>query len=103
MIKARTDTIELNWRNRHKGKDIKCVCGYEEETLEHFLLDCELYSEIRKRYNFMQQPYIENRKELLANILIFQIDNKSEIELRKNYVLNLWKTRKSKHQENENL
>ena len=102
IIKARTDTLELNWRNKHKGKDVKCICNYEEETLEHFLLDCEIYSEIRKKYNFMQQPYIENRKELLANILIFQVDIKSEIEIRKSYILNIWRTRKSKQQENEN-
>lgn len=96
MIKARTDTLELNWRKRHKQESTQCICGYENETLEHFILDCEEYSDTRKKFDFAQQPYIENRSELMANVLLFQTKDSTEIEKRKDYILELWLIRKKK-------
>ena len=46
LIKARTDTLDLNWRGRFKNRDTKCMCGYVSETLEHFILHCELYKDV---------------------------------------------------------
>ena len=48
------------------------MCGYISETLEHFILHCELYKDVRMRYEILQQPYIENESELLSDIPLFQ-------------------------------
>ena len=61
LIKARTDSLNLNWRNKFKNADTKCLYGNIVEDLENFLLECKLYREIRKRYLITQQPYIENK------------------------------------------
>ena len=79
LIKAPTDTLKLNWREKYKGKTTSCFCGYEIETLEHFLLDCELYKEIRQKILLTQQPYRENTEDLIANILAFQIKKENEV------------------------
>lgn len=46
--KARTRTLDLNWRKKCQGKDEKCLsCEKEEETFEQFLLTCSEYGAIR--------------------------------------------------------
>ena len=98
LIKARTDTLDLNWRDRFKNRDTKCMCGYISETLEHFILHCELYKDVRMRYEILQQPYIENECELMSDILCFRNCGKKDIENRKNLIFELWKIRKTKTQ-----
>ena len=98
LIKARTDTLDLNWRGRLKNRDTKCMCGYISETLEHFILHCELYKDVRMRYEILQQPYIENECELMSDILCFRNCGKKDIENRKNLIFELWKIRKTKTQ-----
>ena len=54
MFRARSNTLGLRWRCRFVGGDVVCgVCGVMEETLEHFLMDCEGMSEIRSRFGVM--------------------------------------------------
>ena len=98
LLRARTDTLELNWRKKHQNKEISCVCGYENETLEHFILYCNLYDSVRVKYGFLQHPCTENEILLLADILCFNIIDKEKIELRKNFIQELWKVRKLKIQ-----
>ena len=39
LFRARTNTLDLQWRKRFIGEDTKCkLCQEEEKTLEHFLL-----------------------------------------------------------------
>ena len=58
MIRARTNTLELNNKNKHKGKCTTCpACKSEEEDLEHFLLHCAPCSCIRQDYEFLTRPY----------------------------------------------
>ena len=98
LIRARTDTLDLNWRGRFKNKETKCVCGYISETLEHFILHCEVYKDVRMKFKILQRPYIENECELISDVLGFQKCSESDIELRKNLILELWKIRKLKVQ-----
>ena len=102
IIKARTDTLKLNWREKYKGKETTCICGYENETLEHFILECNLYNEIRKKYLITQRPCNDNKEDILANILIFQKINKEEIKERKNLIHEIWKERKRIREAQEN-
>ena len=36
LIKATTDKLKLNWREKYKGKETTCLCGHEIEDLEDF-------------------------------------------------------------------
>ena len=74
LVKARTDTLDLNWRGRFKNRDTRCrsTCDYISEALEHFVLHCELYMDVRMRYEIIQQPYIENECELMSDNLCFR-------------------------------
>ena len=96
MIKARTDSLSLNWRNKYKNADTKCLCGTPNEDLEHLILECELYGDIRKKFLFTQQPYRENKEEVISNILLFQELGESEIRERKHLLHELWKERENK-------
>ena len=33
--------------DRHISDNKNCECGYDEETVKHFLLDCPMYNDIR--------------------------------------------------------
>ena len=47
FYKARTNTLQLNDRNRHTNKEIHClVCGTDDkEDIYHFILHCTAYKE----------------------------------------------------------
>ena len=59
-----------------------------------FLLECDLYRDIRNKYHITQQPYKENKEELISDILVFQKLKESEILKRKNLICDLWYERK---------
>ena len=48
MFKARSDTLELNGRNRDVREQRCQLCNEEKETLEHFIIECEKYRKQRK-------------------------------------------------------
>ena len=51
MLRARLNTLNLNWRKEHTGGHSNCpCCDSEIETLEHFLLFCASYSEVRQKF-----------------------------------------------------
>ena len=99
MFRARSDTLDLNHKNKHKGKDTTCpACGLEEETLEHFLLHCTNYKQIRQDYSFLARPYKEDAQDIMANALLFKLDETfdtgtSYVEDRKQFVKRMWKMR----------
>ena len=61
LNKARTNTLQLNDRNRHTNKEINCmVCDKDEkEDIYHFMLHCTAYKEEQSHSTHLQQPYIE--------------------------------------------
>ena len=96
ILRARTNSLTLNWRNRFQNKSEQCpCCEYEKETLEHFLLDCETYSDIRQNQTLLFNTENENRNKLIGNLLVFETLSTEEIENRKECDQNLEKkTRK---------
>ena len=95
ILRGRTNSVTLNWRNRFQNKSEQCpCCEHEIETLEHFLLDCEEYREIRQTQTFFQNP--ENRNDTIKSILIFEALPLKEIEDRKDFMVKIWKRRQSK-------
>ena len=74
LFKARTNTLNLNWRNRFKlnpdETDTTCpMCMENEETLEHFLLRCPINEDTRSKYNFWN---VEEMRLMLGKILCFE-------------------------------
>ena len=93
MINARLNTLDLNWRNKIKNESTKCeLCNNSNENLEHFILHCEQYKDIRRQYTFMQQPYKQDTEEHIAEILLLKEERK-QTEEKKIYIQRIWKLR----------
>ena len=91
LFKAKTDTLPLNYKNRHTGGDINCViCGEPREDRNHFLLDCPEYSEIRSELKELQQPYEEDRKRVIGKLLF----EETNLEKKKEVLQKLWEKRR---------
>ena len=91
LNKARTNTLQLNDRNRHTNKEINCmVCDKDEkEDIYHFMLHCTAYNEERSHSTHLQQPYIESDEDILGHFLF----NKEDIEEKKELLFAIWKRR----------
>ena len=52
LFRCRSNTLKLGWRERFLGGRLQCaMCdGGEEETLEHFLVECEGLRDVRRRW-----------------------------------------------------
>ncbi len=104
IVRGRTNSLNLNWRNRFQNKSEQCpCCDCETETLEHFILDCKEYSDIRQNHSTLtHNTENQDRNNIIANILVFEKDLMTEeIENRKEYMIKIWKRRQSKIEEEE--
>ena len=96
LFKARSNTLPLNDRNRHIGGSTKCtLCDGQKEDLHHFLLECPQLSDIRVKSLILQQPYEEDKVNIIGNFLF----ENTEIEKKKEVLENLWKKRQLKIKE----
>ena len=96
QVRGRTNTLNLNWRNRHQGKSKQCpTCECEIETLEHFLIECNHYTNIRLSFAFMREMHDISNEDKLKNILAFDTNlTLQEIEIRKKFMKVLWTERR---------
>ena len=70
LYKARTNILPLNDRNRHTNNETACkVCDCVLEDLEHFLIECQYYTEIRQQSIELQKPHLENKSEIMGYFL----------------------------------
>ena len=52
LFQCRTNTLKLRWRQGFEGGAVDCLlCGGEEKTMRHFVLECHELQEIRTRYH----------------------------------------------------
>ena len=73
---------------------MKCtICGHETEDLEHSLLYCAGYNNIRMQCPILQQPYQENNLEILADLLLFKTQDPVETEVKKETIRKMWRER----------
>ena len=50
LFHCRTNTLKLRWRLGFEGGAVDCLlCGGEEETVRHFVMECGELQEIRRR------------------------------------------------------
>ena len=74
LFKGRTNTLPLEWINRFTNKDTTCqLCKKYEETLEHFILECETLEQTRTQTKTYKELTQDNHFTL-DNIL-FPKDN----------------------------
>ena len=93
LYRARANCLPLADRNRHTGGNTLCVlCNTESEDLEHLLLQCPEHAEIRACILELQQPYLENRMEIIGRYL-FEVEN---LEQKKEFLYKIWKNREKK-------
>ena len=93
FFRCRSNTLNLKDRKRFEGGDTKCVCCSEEyENLEHFILYCEEYQEIRNNSREFDRPYEE---EVLKKLL-FENNKSEEI---KRTIQKFWIKRQKKIQQ----
>lgn len=52
IMRARTNTLGVNWRNSYWGKRERCLHDdCDKETLQHFLAECKSYESIANKSN----------------------------------------------------
>ena len=90
MVKARSNTLKLKWRD-WAIDDKECLCCRGEiETIEHFVLDCSKLEHIRIKYIELQRPRIEQRDEIMVNLLMF---GEKDGDYYVNILWEMWKER----------
>ena len=95
MMKARSDTLMLNWREFGMESVKTCkLCCCEVETLVHFILDCNCLQEVRSRYVELQRPMVENKSKLIALILLLDRRDGASVEYYVNMLWDIWCARK---------
>ena len=90
LFRARSNTLNLNTENRHRGGNTICnLCGEVEENLVHFVMLCPELREIRQNCVELQQPYEEDFNQVVGKFL-FKEEN---IETKKEILYRMWKKR----------
>ena len=91
LNKAKSNTLQLNDRNRHTNKTINCmVCDKDEkEDIYHFILHCTLYKQKRSNSTHLQQPLYRMNEDILGHFLF----DKEDIEEKKKLLFAIWKRR----------
>ena len=92
LYKARTNTLQINDRNRHINKETSCmICGdiNKKEDIYHFVLHCTGYIDERRKIRELQQPYLENEENILGSFLF----DRRNIERKKEQLHQMWKRR----------
>ena len=93
MMKARADALKLNWRNHGDPSNMICkLCNTHNETLEHFLIDCNVLQTVRNKHTILQRPIIENKETLISKILLLDLDE-DNIQYYLSIITQLWTTR----------
>ena len=102
LFRARTNTLDLQWRKRFTNDDTLCIlCKREEETLDHFILRCEKLNSVRSEHIPELRPQAENSEIIIKRLLLFQVESDESILKNKKSLFKLWKEREKKIKELE--
>ena len=94
MMRARSNTLDLGWRNRNASDDKICkLCNLEIESLSHFLLNCYKLQEIRESYTPFQFPQPEHNLDLMKEFLLFENKYGNETVFYVDLLFKLWQAR----------
>ena len=95
LFRARTATLKLNQEKRHTNENPNCEICQEApiEDFEHFLLDCRALNTTRRHIIGLQQPYKQDRNDIIAEFLLFKITNNDIIYRNRTDLQKLWQQR----------
>ena len=65
------------------------LCNSITEDLEHFILDCLGYSDIRQTFIILRRPLIENTEQIISDFLV----NEDTTQENKEILYSLWTKR----------
>ena len=75
MMRARSNTLLLNWREKDSIKKICPLCKMEEESIDHFIIECYILQPIRNECILLQHPRINSyQNDLIDKMLLFKKD-----------------------------
>ena len=95
LFKSRTNTLPLEWRKIYTNNNTTCkICGKDEETLEHFIIECDTLKQTRKQTKIYKE-YTQNNKFTIDNILFPTENIQNSIENTKRLLTKLYNKRKS--------
>ena len=87
-VVGRTNTLKLKWRQGFEGGAVDCLlCGGEEETVRHFVVECRELQEIRRRYGVYGT-------EALEEVLLFMEKNDEKLDRCKKMLEEMWRKRR---------
>ena len=100
LFRARTNTLDLQWRKRFVNEDTICkLCNRQDETIEYFILDCEKLNIVRSQFLILMRPYPENTDDIVKRLLLFQTEKEEDILKHRKIIYKLWKAREKKLKE----
>ena len=86
LFRARTNCLKLDWRRRFEGGEVGCkLCGADEETTEHFILECRRLRVIREEFGMIDMD--------IGGILGF--DQNEDMDKTKRFLNKIWIERKN--------
>ena len=87
LFQCRINTLKLRWRQGFKGGAVDCLlCGGEEETVRHFVMECCELQEIRRRY------YVYGT-DALEEVLLFMEKSEEKVDRCKKMLKEMWRRR----------
>ena len=87
LFQCRTNTLKLRWRQGFEGGAVDCLlCGEEEETTRHFVMECHELQEIRR--------YGVYGTEALEEVLMFMEKNEETVNRCKMMLKEMWGMRR---------
>ena len=91
IFRARSNTLELNDRNRFKNQNTMCeLCEKEKEDLIHFIIDCKKLEHLRDED--IVKKYDDENKEQRVGKMLFENEDMEK----KKMIEKMWKYRKGK-------
>ena len=88
LFQCRTNTLKLRWRQGFEGGAVDCLlCGGEEETPRHFVVECRELQERRRRYAVYGT-------ETLEEVLMFMEKNEKKVSRCKKILEEMWRVRR---------
>ena len=85
LFQCRNNTLKIRWMQCFEGGMVDCLlCGGEEETVRHFVMECGELQEIKRRYGVYGT-------EALEEVLMLMEKSEKKADQCKKMLKEMWK------------